>query len=53
MCIGRRFAELEIETMLIKTIRNFKVEWHYPDMKMKSVLVNMPSSEMRFRLIDI
>jgi cytochrome P450 family 12 len=53
MCIGKRFAEMEIELFLTNIIRRFKLEWHHPDMKIKSVLVNIPDSELKFRLIDI
>nr|ARO50443.1 cytochrome P450 [Chironomus tentans] len=52
-CIGKRIAELELETLLTNIIRNFKVEWHYPDMKIKSTFVNIPESEMRFKIIDV
>jgi len=51
-CIGKRIAELELETLVANIIRNFKVEWHYPDMKIKSTFVNIPDSEMRFKIID-
>lgn len=52
-CIGKRIAELELETLLVNIIRNFKIEWHYPDMKIKSTFVNIPESEMRFKIIDV
>jgi cytochrome P450 family 12 len=52
-CIGKRFAEMELEVLVTNMIRNFRMEWHYPDMKIKSILVNVPDSEMKFRLIDL
>jgi cytochrome P450 family 12 len=52
-CIGKRIAELEIETLIMNVIRNFKLEWHYPDMKTKSTFVNLPDSEMKFKVIDV
>ncbi|CAG9797568.1 unnamed protein product [Chironomus riparius] len=52
-CVGKRIAELELETLIANIIRNFKVEWHYPDMKIKSTFVNIPESEMRFKIIDV
>ncbi|KAL7041072.1 hypothetical protein ACKWTF_000617 [Chironomus riparius] len=52
-CIGKRIAELELETLVSNIIRNFKVEWHYPDMKIKSTFVNIPDSEMRFKMIEL
>lgn len=29
-CVGKRFADLEMETVLAKTFRNFSVEWNRP-----------------------
>ncbi|CAK1551624.1 unnamed protein product [Leptosia nina] len=39
-CIGRRIAELEIETFLAKVIENFKVEWNGPPVKTKIAAIN-------------
>ncbi|KAG5675034.1 hypothetical protein PVAND_004973 [Polypedilum vanderplanki] len=52
MCIGRRLAELEIEVLIANVIRNFKLEWHHPDMKIKSTFVNLPISDLKFKVID-
>jgi cytochrome P450 len=53
MCIGRRLAELEIEVLVANVIRNFRLEWHHPDMKVKSTFVNLPVSELKFKVIDV
>jgi cytochrome P450 family 12 len=53
MCIGKRFAEMKLEVLVTNMIRNFRMEWHYPDMKIKSILVNVPDSAMKFKLIDL
>lgn len=42
-----------METLLINIIRNFKLEWHHEDMKIKSTFVNIPDSEMRFKVVDV
>ncbi|XP_017782391.1 PREDICTED: probable cytochrome P450 12a5, mitochondrial isoform X1 [Nicrophorus vespilloides] len=31
-CIGRRFANLELEIVIAKIIRNFQLDWHQDDM---------------------
>jgi len=51
MCIGRRFAELEIETLVTKVIRNFKVEYDY-EMKYKHTVLRTPASPLKFRMIE-
>lgn len=51
MCVGRRFAELEIETLVTKIIRNFRVEYNY-DMKFESKLLYVPVSPLKFKMVD-
>lgn len=52
-CIGRRLADLEIETFISRMIRTFKIEWNYPDMEFASKLLNAPVGDMKFKLTDI
>ena len=51
-CVGRRLTELEIEVLLARMVREFKVEWHYDDLRFQSLLVNVPVGDIKFRLID-
>lgn len=53
MCIGRRFAEVEIEVLLCRLIRNFVVEWNYPDIQFKSNVINVPQGELKFKFTDV
>jgi cytochrome P450 family 12 len=53
MCIGRRLAELEMEVLVANVIRNYRLEWHHPDMKIKSTFINIPVSELKFKMIDV
>lgn len=53
MCVGKRLAELEIEVLVAKIIRNFKVEWHHADINIKSLMINIPDSDLKFRLTEI
>lgn len=52
MCVGRRFAELEIETFVARLIRHFHVEYNYGEIKYKSELLYTPVSPLKFRFID-
>ncbi|CAD7090146.1 unnamed protein product [Hermetia illucens] len=53
MCVGKRFAEMEIETLVARIIRNFHVEWHHPDLKFKFTSVNVPADKLLFTFKDI
>ncbi|KYN04117.1 putative cytochrome P450 12b2, mitochondrial [Cyphomyrmex costatus] len=52
-CIGQRFAEMELEILLLKVIRNFRIEWHYGPLEHESQIVNTVKSPLRFKLIDL
>ncbi|XP_029158487.1 probable cytochrome P450 12b2, mitochondrial [Nylanderia fulva] len=52
-CAGRRFAEMELETLLLTVIRNFRIEWHHGPLKYESRYINKLASPMRFKLIDL
>jgi len=53
MCVGRRLAELEIEVLVTRIIRDYKLEWHHADMKIKSVLVNIPDGDLKFKFTKL
>lgn len=52
-CIGRRFAEFEIEVLTVKLLRNFRLEWHHQPMKWNNHLINTIASPLQLKLIDI
>lgn len=52
-CIGRRFAEMELETLLLTIIRNFRIEWHHGPLKYKSKITSTLALPLRFKLIDL
>jgi len=54
MCIGKRFAELEIQIGVCKLIQNFRIEWaaNY-DIDPVTELVNVPDKPLNFRFVDI
>lgn len=52
-CVGRRLAELEMETIISRMIRNFQIGWHYPDMKFQSKILNTPVGNIKLRLTDL
>lgn len=52
-CAGKRIAEMEIEVFLTRFLRNYKIEWHHDDYKVKVALVNLPISPLKFRLTNV
>ncbi|XP_046978866.1 cytochrome P450 CYP12A2-like [Vanessa cardui] len=52
-CIGRRIAELEIETFLTKVIENFHVEWFGPPLKVKPSTLNYIMEPFNFVFKDV
>ncbi|CAG9771429.1 unnamed protein product [Ceutorhynchus assimilis] len=41
-CIAKHLAEQNILVLLLKLIRNYKIEWNGPVLDSKSLLINMP-----------
>lgn len=53
MCIGRRFAELEIEILTARLVREFNLEWNRPDLKFKTYTFNLPADPLKFKITDV
>ncbi|KAG8221872.1 hypothetical protein J437_LFUL003248 [Ladona fulva] len=51
-CIGRRFAELEMEILLAKIIRNFHIEYNYGEMTYVSMILTTPKDPLRFKVSE-
>ncbi|XP_011686055.1 PREDICTED: cytochrome P450 CYP12A2-like [Wasmannia auropunctata] len=52
-CIGRRLAEMEMETLLLTIIRNFRIEWHHGSLEYENRMINTLVTPLRFKLIDL
>lgn len=52
-CVGKRIAELEMNVFITRLIRDYKVEWNYMEMKFKSVLINVPDGDLKFKITKI
>lgn len=53
MCVGKRIAQMEMEIVIAKLIRNFKIEWHGPDLRFKLNPINVPEDPVIFKFIDV
>ena len=52
-CVGRRFANLEMEILLINLLRRFKIEWYEDDLRINSAFVNIPIGNVKFTLVKL
>ena len=52
VCIGKSIALMEVGIFLVKTLNEYRVEWHYDDIQMKSQLVMVPSLPLKFKFVE-
>jgi cytochrome P450 family 12 len=54
MCIGKRFAEMEVLLGVCNLLQNFRMEWAADyDLDPLTELVNVPDRPIRIRFIDL
>ncbi|KAK3922884.1 putative cytochrome P450 301a1, mitochondrial [Frankliniella fusca] len=51
-CVGRRFAQLEMETFLSKAFRNFNIGWTGAPLKRELRLLYSVASPLKFECVD-
>ncbi|PNF21559.1 putative cytochrome P450 301a1, mitochondrial [Cryptotermes secundus] len=51
MCLGRRFADLEIQILLAKLIRSYRLEYHHKPLEYKVTFMYAPDGNLTLRLI--
>ncbi|XP_052749657.1 probable cytochrome P450 49a1 [Galleria mellonella] len=52
MCLGRRFAELEIHTVICKMVQAFKMEYHHQPLEYHVHPMYTPNGPIRLKLIE-
>ncbi|KAG8226452.1 hypothetical protein J437_LFUL003444 [Ladona fulva] len=52
ICIGKRFAEMEIAVVMIKLLRNFRIEYNYGDVKFSCKFLLKPESPLKFKVTN-
>ncbi|KAL7046891.1 hypothetical protein ACKWTF_002732 [Chironomus riparius] len=50
MCLGRRFADLEMQILLAKLIRNYKLEYNYAPLKYAITFMYAPDGDLKFKM---
>ena len=49
MCIGRRFAELEVQVIVVKLLQRFKIEYHHEPVGLVTPFVVKPDREIKMK----
>ncbi|KAE8745657.1 Cytochrome P450 CYP301 [Frankliniella occidentalis] len=52
MCLGRRFADLEMHVLLAKLVRKFRLEYHHRPLDYQVTFMYAPEGELRFKLVE-
>lgn len=51
MCLGRRFADLEMQVLLCKLLRKYRLEYHHKPLEYKVTFMYAPDGELRFKML--
>ncbi|XP_046970874.1 probable cytochrome P450 49a1 [Vanessa cardui] len=52
MCLGRRFAELEMQVVICKMVNSFRMEYHHEPLEYHVHPMYTPNGPIRIKLID-
>lgn len=50
MCLGRRFADLEMQILLAKLIRTHKIEYNYEPLEYAVTFMYAPDGPLKFKM---
>lgn len=50
MCLGRRFADLEMQILLAKLVRNYKLEYNHEPLKYAITFMYAPDGPLKFKM---
>lgn len=52
-CVGQRIAGMELEVFTSRLLRNYKLEWHHPDLGLKSHMAVMLDGDLKLKMIQL
>lgn len=52
-CAGKRLAELEINVLITRILKQFRVEYNYGPLEYRQSFVLSPISDLKFKMIEI
>jgi len=50
MCIGRRFAELDVQVLVVKLLQQFKLEYHHEPVGLVAPFVVKPDRKIKMEV---
>ena len=53
MCLGRRFADLEMQILLSKLLRSYKLEYNHEPLQYAVTFMYAPEGPLRFKMSKI
>lgn len=53
MCLGRRFADLEMQILLAKLLRNYKLEYNHKPLDYAVTFMYAPDGPLRFKMTRV
>lgn len=53
MCLGRRLADLEMQILLAKLLRNYKLEYNYPPLDYAVTFMYAPDGPLKFKMTPL
>lgn len=52
-CVGRRFAEMELNVLVTRLVCQFHIEFNHPRPKYRHSFVSSPIGDLKYKLIEI
>ncbi|XP_011568545.3 probable cytochrome P450 301a1, mitochondrial [Plutella xylostella] len=52
ICLGRRFADMEIQVLLAKLLRKYRLEYHHEPLEYAVTFMYAPDGPLRLRMIE-
>jgi cytochrome P450 len=50
MCLGRRFADMEMQILLAKLVRNYKLEYNHTPLQYAITFMYAPDGPLKFKM---
>ena len=52
ICVGKRYAEMAVQALMVKMLQRFRMEYHHEPVGLENHLINVADRDMRIRLIE-